>query len=83
MIDREALEKLTQQIGDLFGQRALPFDMQRNLRALIQSGLDRMDLVTRDEFDAQTAVLEHTRAKLDLLEAQLDALTQQLNDPPH
>lgn len=89
MINRESLDKLAQQIGDLFSQQTLPQDIQRNLRALIQSGFDKMDLVSRDEFDAQTAVLEHTRAQLDQfekkfeqLEIQLNELTKQLNDPP-
>ena len=80
MINRESIDKLAQQIGDLFGQNTLPQDMQRNLRAMIQSGLDKMDLVTRDEFDAQTAVLEHTRAKLDRLETQIEEINRQLNN---
>lgn len=82
MINRDSIDKLAQQIGDLFGQNTLSQDIQRNLRVLIQSGFDKMDLVTRDEFDAQTAVLEHTRTKLDQLEKQLNELTQQLNDSP-
>jgi BMFP domain-containing protein YqiC len=40
----------------------------------LQSGLERMDLVTREEFDLQTAVLERTREKLDQLEARLAEL---------
>lgn len=84
MINREFVDKLAQQIGDLFGRSTLPQDVQRNLRALIQSGFDKMDMVTRDEFDAQTAVLERTRTKLDQLEIQLSELTKQLsNDSPH
>lgn len=89
MINRESIDKLAQQIGDLFGQNTVSQDIQRNLRALIQSGFDKMDLVTRDEFDAQTAVLERTRATLDRiekqfaqLETQLNELTKQPNDPP-
>lgn len=80
MFNRESIDKLAQQIGDLFGRNTLPQDFQRNLRALIQTGLDKMDVVTRDEFDAQTAVLEHTRVKLDQLELQLNELTKQLGD---
>lgn len=80
MINRESLDQLAQQIGDLFGRSTLPQDVQRNLRALIQSGLSKMDVVTRDEFEAQTLVLERTRAKLDQLEQQLAELTQQLGE---
>jgi hypothetical protein len=78
MINRDSLDQLAQQIGKLFGQSTVPQDIQRNLRALIQSGLTRMDVVTRDEFEAQAAVLERTRAKLDELEKQLTAITEQL-----
>jgi len=83
MINRESLDKLAQQIGDLFGQatsfgqNTVPQDIQRNLRAIIQSGFDKMDLVTRDEFDAQTAVLERTRATLDRVEKQLEHIEKQ------
>lgn len=80
MINRESIDKLAQQIGDLFGQSTLPQDVQRNLRAVIQSGFDKMNLVTRDEFDAQTTVLEHTRAKVDQLETQLGQLETHLNE---
>jgi ubiquinone biosynthesis accessory factor UbiK len=78
MINRDSFEQLAQQIGNLFGQSSVPQDIQRNLRALIQSGLAKMDVVTREEFDAQTAVLERTRAKLDELEKQLAVLAEQL-----
>lgn len=80
MINRESIDQLAQQIGNLFEHGALPQDFQRNVRALIQSGLNKMDVVTRDEFDAQTAVLERTRAKLDQLETQLNELAKQLGN---
>ena len=41
---------------------------------MIQSGLSKMDLVTREEFDIQTAVLSKTREKLELLETRLKEL---------
>jgi BMFP domain-containing protein YqiC len=46
-------------------------DLERNLKAMLAAGLARMDLVTREEFEAQTRVLERTRAKLTELEARL------------
>jgi BMFP domain-containing protein YqiC len=81
MLNRDSLDQLAQQIGNLFGQNTVPQDIQRNLRALIQSGLARMDVVTRDEFAAQAAILERTRTKLDVLEKQLAELTRQLENP--
>jgi BMFP domain-containing protein YqiC len=80
MLNRDSLDQLAQQIGNLFGQSTVPQDIQRNLRALIQSGLAKMDVVTREEFAAQAAILERTRTKLDALEKQLADLTRQLDD---
>lgn len=50
------------------------------VRALLNSLMTRFNLVSREEFDAQTAVLARTRAKLEKMEAELAALSQQLND---
>lgn len=47
---------------------------KREIHLALQSALQRMELVTREEFDAQAAVLQRTRAKLEQLEKQLDAL---------
>lgn len=49
------------------------------LKAIIESGLKRLNLVTREEFDAQTAVLLRTREKLELLETKLAELEQNQN----
>lgn len=44
------------------------------IKAIIETGLRKLDLVSREEFDAQQAVLQRTRAKLDALEQQLSDL---------
>ena len=49
-------------------------DIESNFRTLLQNGLDKLDLVTREEFDVQRKVLERTREKLDRLETELDEL---------
>jgi len=46
-------------------------DIEKNVRAMLQSGLARLDVVSRDEFDTQTAVLAKTREKLEQLEARV------------
>jgi len=56
------------------GMRTLQRDIETNFRAVLRANLARLDLVTRDEFDAQARVLERTREKLDALEAQVAAL---------
>jgi len=55
---------------------SLKADAEANFRAALAGGLRKMDLVTREEFDIQRAVLERTREKLDALEARLKALDQ-------
>ncbi len=51
-------------------------DLERNFRGLLDGAFDRMELVTREEFDVQRRVLERTREKLARLEAQVAALEQ-------
>jgi ubiquinone biosynthesis accessory factor UbiK len=58
--------------------RGVQQDIETNFRAVLRSALGRLDLVTREEFDAQSKVLERTRAKADLLEARLRELEQSL-----
>lgn len=55
-------------------------DMERNFKSMLQSALARMDLVTREEFDVQLAVLARTREKLEALEARLAALEENAPD---
>ncbi len=46
-------------------------DLESNIKALLQSSLSKMNLVSREEFDVQSALLARTREKLDQLEKQL------------
>ena len=54
--------------------RSVQADLETNFRAVLRERLSRLDLVSRDEFDAQARVLERTRAQLEALEARLAAL---------
>src|SRR5579872_4887820 len=54
--------------------RTVQKDLETNFRAVLRSSLGKLDLVTRDEFDTQTRVLERTRARLAELEARLETL---------
>ena len=56
------------------GIRALREDLETNFRSVLDNGLNRLDLVTREEFEVQEAVLARTRAKLDALEKRLAEL---------
>jgi BMFP domain-containing protein YqiC len=74
MFSRDAINKLTSDIASLLPDdiRQLQDDLESNIRALLQDSLSKMNLVTREEFDVQTEVLQRTREKLDRLEKQLD-----------
>ena len=54
--------------------RATQRDLENNFRAVLRASLGKLDLVTRDEFDVQTRVLERTRARLEALEARVRAM---------
>jgi ubiquinone biosynthesis accessory factor UbiK len=54
--------------------RATQRDLESNFRAVLRANLGKLDLVTRDEFDTQSRVLERTRARLEALEARVKAM---------
>ncbi len=56
-------------------------DLEKNFKAMLTQGLSRLDMVTREEFDIQAQVLAKTRAKLELLEARVAELENQLRKP--
>ena len=80
--DNLSLDDLARKLADSIPEnlRGLGEDLQRNLKSTLRSGLERMDLATREEFDVQTRLLERTREKLELLEARVDELEAQLSD---
>lgn len=53
------------------GLTAVRRDLESNFKAVLQSGLSKLDLVTRQEFDVQAGVLRRTREKLEALERRL------------
>ncbi|PZO64510.1 MAG: hypothetical protein DI635_05585 [Pseudoxanthomonas suwonensis] len=80
MIDLSQIDDLARRLGNLVppGLRDGRDELQQNFKAVLQAGLSRMDLVTREEFDVQRAVLQRTRGKLDALQGQLEALEARL-----
>lgn len=56
------------------GVKNLPQDIRSNVQAVLHNGFTKLDLVSREEFDAQTKVLERTRQKLEALEKQVSEL---------
>jgi len=70
MIDFKAIDELARRLSALVppGLDAARADLEKNFRAALQAGLGKLDLVTREEFEVQRAVLLRTRQKLDELE---------------
>lgn len=75
-IDPKSLEDLARRLADAVppGLTAIRDDLERNFRAVLQGGLARLDLVTRQEFDIQSAVLRRSRERLEELEKRIAAL---------
>ena len=78
MVNRDSLNDLAKKITSLMPENVqqMQDDLESNIHALLQSALSRMNLVTREEFDVQTALLERTREKLEKLEKLLEKLEQ-------
>ena len=76
MIDLAQLDELARRLSSLVppGLREGREDLQQNFKSVLQAGLGKLDLVTREEFDVQRAVLARTREKLEALERQLAEL---------
>lgn len=74
MATNDRIEQFIQQAKSLLPGGAVSSEVEPKLRALASSLLGKMDVVSREEFDAQSAVLLRTREKIDALEKQLQAL---------
>jgi BMFP domain-containing protein YqiC len=81
MIDPKTLDALVAKIAESlpagFGQ--IHEDLRNNLHAVVSAALARMDLVSREEFDVQSAVLARTREKLTALEEKIAELERALD----
>ena len=76
MLDPKLFDDLSKRLADGMprGFQSLQDDMQRNLRSGLEAALGKLNLVTREEFEVQQAVLGRTREKLKALEARVEAL---------
>ena len=78
MIDLSQLDELARRLSSLVppALREGREELQQNFKTVLQAGLGKLDLVTREEFEVQRAVLARTRDKLDALERQLAELAE-------
>ena len=73
MLEPKLIDDLSRRLADNLpsGLRALQKDLDAQLRHALERALSRLDLVTREEFDVQQAVLSRTRERLEALERRL------------
>lgn len=73
MINTQIIEDLVKKVDAIVPEdiKSMRQDFQTNLKSILTATLQKADLVTREEFEVQKAVLAKTRAKLDALEKQL------------
>lgn len=74
------LDDLAQRLAEMVptGMKQAREDLTANFRSVLQAGLHKLDVVTREEFDVQRCVLLRTREKIEELERQLALLEQSL-----
>ena len=72
----DTIEKLAGKLAESVpeGLRSMRDDLEKNFRGVLQTGISKLDLVTREEFEVQAAVLARTRDKLERLEAKLEEI---------
>lgn len=72
-MDPKIIDDLAQKMADAVpeGLRHVQRDLEQNFKGVLKGGLERLDLVTREEFDVQRGVLLRTREKLKALEERL------------
>ena len=76
MIAKKIFEEMSAKLSDIIVQSPAK-DVEKNVKAMLGSAFNRMDLITREEFDIQQQVLLKTREQLTALEARLQALEGQ------
>jgi Uncharacterized protein conserved in bacteria len=80
-MDTHFIDDLAQRLAAALppGLHALRNDIEHNFNAVLRARLEKLDLVTRDEFDAQARVLARSRARLEELERKIAELEQRLS----
>jgi BMFP domain-containing protein YqiC len=75
-MNNESIENIASRLAEAVpeGLKSMREDLEENFRGVLRASLSKLDLVTREEFEVQEAVLAKTRAKLEALEAQVKNL---------
>jgi len=79
MANQDPISRLAQQLGErLQGAAQAPEELQKGVQQLVRGTFDRLDLVSREDFDILMDVLQRTRIRVEALEQQVAALEQAL-----
>ena len=70
--------EVIQRVNELVNSTGIKGEVDKSARALAQTALARLDVVSREEFDAQTETLKRTRSRVVALEAELEEMTKEL-----
>ena len=72
----ESIENIARKLAEAVpeGLRSVREDLENNFRSVLSASLNKLDLVTREEFEVQEAVLARTREKLEALEVRLEEI---------
>jgi ubiquinone biosynthesis accessory factor UbiK len=81
MLNTKALDDLARTVSEAIGNSPAG-DVEKNIKAMLQAGLQRLDLVPREEFEIQARVLARTREKVEALEARVAELEARRANPP-
>ena len=79
IVDSKVIDEISRRAQELVANSPIE-DVQKNLRALMESWFSRLNLVSREEFDVQREVLRRTREKLQQMEARVTELEARLGD---
>ena len=79
MIDLRTIDELTRKLGESLppGLAQKKQELENQFRSILTGAFERMNLVSREEYDRQCAVLEETRERLEGLESRLQELTRE------
>ena len=84
MIDLNHIDDLARRLSSMLppGLRESRDELQQNFKSVLQTGLAKLELVTREEFEVQRAVLLRTREKLEALQRAVTELEARLGSAP-
>ena len=81
MFKQKFFEEIGSKVNEILASSPAA-DVEKNIKALMMTGFNKLDLVTREEFDIQTQVLARTREQLAQLEKRIGELESRLNPAP-